>query len=455
MSAASRPRVVVVGGGLAGLQAAMACADAGASVHLLEARPRLGGATWSIARDGLEVDNGQHVFMRCCDRYRAFLDRLGVGDRVMLQPRLAVPVLAPGRTPAWIRRHRLPAPAHLAPSLLGFSLLSPLARLRAALSARAFQGLDPDDPSLDEQALGDWLRARGESAASIDRLWDLLIRPTLNLPAADASLALAARVLRTGFLDRADGADVGWSRVPLEHLHAGPAAQVLAAAGARIDRRARVERVEPAADGPVRVRLRDGDLEADAVIVALPPGDAARVLGGMAGIDTGRAAALGRSPIVNLHSVWDRRVLPHAFAAGLDTPVQWIFDRSEGAGLERGQYVTVSLSAGDAYEGRPTAALRALFEPALRALLPAARGARLERFFVTCEREATFLQRPGTRRHRPAPGRLAPGVHLAGAWTDTGWPATMESAVRSGEAAAHSVLAELGRGRGPAARRAA
>lgn len=440
----SAPRVVVIGGGLAGLRAALACADAGARVQLLEARPRLGGATWSFERDGLEIDNGQHVFMRCCTAYLDWLRRLGVRDRVTLQPRLSVPLLAPGRPLAWIRRNALPAPAHLAGSLLRFPGLPFADRLRAARSARAFARLDPEDPALDEVALGTWLAERGEGDASIDRLWDLLVRPTLNLPARDASLALAARVMQTGFLERSDGADMGWSEVPLARLHAEPAEAALRAAGAVLERRARALRIET---GPLRrpcVWLGDRSLAADAVIVAVPPRAAARLLSGLGGIDEARASALGRSPIVNLHVVFDRQVTPHAVAAGVDSPLQWIFDRTRSAGLAHGQYLTVSLSAATAYEGQPVASLRARFEPALRALLPEARGARIERFFVTCEREATFHQGAGARRLRPAPGRLVPGIHLAGAWTDTGWPATMEGAVRSGLAAARSALAEVG-----------
>ncbi|MBS1107525.1 MAG: phytoene dehydrogenase, partial [Deltaproteobacteria bacterium] len=219
----SESHVVVVGGGLAGLQAALECADAGARVTLLEARPRLGGATWSTTRGDLEIDNGQHVFLRCCTAYRGFLARVGSEDRVTLQSRLAVPVAAPGRGVAWIRRHALPSPAHLAPSLLRFHHLPFGARVHAALTAQRIAGLDLGDPALDLQRFGDWLAAHGESAAAIDGFWDLLVRPTLNLPARDASLALAAKVFQTGFLEETDAADVGWATLPLRAVHADPA----------------------------------------------------------------------------------------------------------------------------------------------------------------------------------------------------------------------------------------
>jgi squalene-associated FAD-dependent desaturase len=441
------PHVAVVGGGLAGLAAAVACADAGIRVTLLEARPRLGGATWSTRHEGLEVDNGQHVFLRCCSAYRGFLARLGVADRVTLQPRLAVPVAAPGRRVAWIRRHRLPSPAHLAPSLLRFHHLPPRARLHAAWTARRIAALPLSDPHLDTQRFGDWLAAQGESAEAIDGFWDLLVRPTLNLPAREASLALATKVFQTGFLERPDAADVGWATVPLRAVHAEPAERLLRAAGAEVHVRRRVGAIEVAPGRLPALRLADGRLEADALILAVPHDAAAALLPAGARVDRAALRALGAAPIVNLHVVFDRPVTRHPLLAALDSPLQWIFDRSAAAGLERGQYLAVSLSAADAWVGVAQAELRRVFLPAFAALLPAARSARVERFFVTVERAATFRQGPGTRAARPGPDVGVPRLRLAGAWTDTGWPATMEGAVRSGEAAAQEVLAELGRAR--------
>jgi squalene-associated FAD-dependent desaturase len=436
--------VVVVGGGLAGLTAALDCADAGARVTLLEARPRLGGATWSARRGELEVDNGQHVFLRCCTAYRALLARFGVEHLVTLQPRLAVPVAAPGRRTAWIRRAPLPSPAHLAPSLLRFHHLPFAERLHAARTARRIAALDLADPTLDRVRFGDWLRSAGESQAAVDGFWDLLVRPTLNLPARDASLALATKVFQTGFLERADAADVGWALAPLRAVHGDPALRALHAAGANVLLRAPVAALEA---GPGRrpcVVSRGASLEADAVVLAVPHEEAAALLPAGARADRAGWRALGRAPIVNLHVVFDRPVLREPLLAAIDSPLQWIFDRTASSGLARGQYLAVSLSAADAYLGLPQAALRARFLPAFEALLPAARGARVERFFVTAERAATFRQAPGTRAARPGPDVGLPRVFLAGAWTDTGWPATMEGAVRSGHAAARSALAALG-----------
>ena len=183
-----------------------------------------------------------------------------------------------------------------------------------------------------------------------------------------------------------------------------------------------------------------GTLQADAVILAVPYEDALELLpaGALAaGVDPAR---LGASPIVNLHVVYDRKVTELPFAAGVGTPVQWVFDRTSSSGLTDGQCLAVSLSGADAFISRSVEELRAEFLPALAELFPAAATAEVTSFFVTREPRATFRGVPGTARHRPGAVTGAPGLYLAGAWTDSGWPATMEGAVRSGLAAARAAL---------------
>jgi uncharacterized protein with NAD-binding domain and iron-sulfur cluster len=182
-------------------------------------------------------------------------------------------------------------------------------------------------------------------------------------------------------------------------------------------------------------------LDAAAVVVAVPHDRAADLLPDGALPDVTVLRRLGTSPIVNLHVVYDRPVLDLPFAAAVRSPVQYLFDRTRSAGVERGQYLAVSLSGAQREMAMSPAELRGRFEPALAELLPAARGARIERFFVTREHAATFRAAPGTRALRPGPRTAIPGLVLAGAYTATGWPATMEGAVRSGEAAANEALA--------------
>jgi squalene-associated FAD-dependent desaturase len=440
----SRPRVAIVGGGLAGITAALDCAERDLAVTLVEVRPRLGGAAYSFERDGLWLDNGQHVFLRCCSAYRALLERLGTTASTVLQDRLAIPVLAPGRDPAWLRRSALPAPLHLAGSLLRYGHLSPGERIAAARAALALSRVDSDDPETDRRSFGDWLHQHGQSANAIEGLWDLIARPTLNLRVEDASLAAAAFVFRVGLLERADAGDVGYARVPLQRVHGDAAQRALQDANVDVRLGWRAERIDVGADGSLAVTGGADELAADAVVLAVPHERARGLLPDGALRDIGDVAGLGTSPIVNLHIVYDRPVLELEFAAAIGSPVQYVFDRTASSGLGHGQCLAVSLSAADAEVAATGDELREQFLPALAALLPAARDARVERFVVTREHVATFRAAPGTQRLRPGPRTTINGLALAGAWTDTGWPATMEGAVRSGHAAARVALAALG-----------
>jgi squalene-associated FAD-dependent desaturase len=433
-------KAVVVGGGLAGLAAALELADGGASVTLLEARSRLGGATFSFEREGRVLDNGQHVALRCCTEYLAFLDRIGAADLLPVQRRLRVPVLRPGKPPAELARNGLPAPLHLGASLLRYAPLSLRERVGAIRAALGLRRLDPDDPALDELTFGDWLRARGQSARAIAGLWDLICLPTVNLPADEASLAAAARVFRTGLLDAADACDLGVPAVPLSELHAEPAAAALAGAGAEVSTGAAVRAVRR--DGErLQVQLDDATLDADAVVVAVPHTAVAQLVPDGT-VDAGALERLATSPIVNVHVHYDRRVLHEPFAAALESPLQWLFDRTASSGVAEGQLVAISLSHAVDASGRSVAELRERLLPELERLLPAAREARVLDVAVTHEPRATFRAAPGSRRLRPGPVTSVPGLYLAGSWTDTGWPATMESAVRSGLAAARAALAD-------------
>ncbi|WP_255727656.1 hydroxysqualene dehydroxylase HpnE [Frankia sp. CIT1] len=451
-------RLVVVGGGLAGLSAALVAADAGADVTVLEARPRLGGATASFARDGMWVDTGQHVFMRCCTAYRAFLRRLGVVHLTTLQDRLDVPVLlARSGARARLRRTRIPwpAPLHLTPALLGYRAFPIGQRLRAALAAYRLGRLDPSRPEVDGASFGSWLAGQRQSPATIEALWELLTVATLNAPADSASLGLAATVVRTGLLERADAGDIGWADVPLQRLHGEAAAAELADVGAEVRTGVKVRELTKTASG-WRVVTDSGPIDADSVILAVPPPAAAALLPAGAVENQDRFADLGSAPIVNVHMIYDRTVLECPFLAVVGSPVQWVFDRTASSGIAASppaagagadhpsragaQYLAISLSAADEWIDRPAAEIRAIFVEEMRRLLPAARNAEAIEVFVTRERTATFRQAPGTYALRPGPATALPGLALAGAWTDTGWPATMEGAVRSGLAAAKVAL---------------
>ncbi len=447
--------IVVVGGGLAGLSAGIACADGGSKVTLFEGRPRLGGATWSFERNGLVFDNGQHVFLRCCAAYRRFLGRLGTADRAVLQHRLAVPVLRPdtqGGEPqvAWLRRSGLPAPAHLVGSLVRYRHLSLAERARVGRAVSALRRLSLDAPGLDSETFASFLSRQGQSRDAIARLWELITLPTVNLSAAEMSLTLGAKVFRTGLLDRADAADVGWARVPLNALHVDPAAALLGRLGGSVHQRAKVDAIDLAPGTGQRaatgVVVNGEHVDADAVIIAVPHRAAAQLLPEGGFVRPARLEALGTSPIVDVHVVYDRKVTEYEIAAGVDTPVQYVFDRTVAAGLDpaAGQVLAVSISGADAEHGERPEALIERYTGALRDLFPRARSATVVDAVVSREHEATFRGAPGTAGLRPGPETGFERLYLAGAWTDTGWPATMESAVLSGTRAAVHALRVVG-----------
>jgi uncharacterized protein with NAD-binding domain and iron-sulfur cluster len=494
--------VVVVGGGLAGITAAIALREVGADVTLLEARPRLGGATCSFSRDGLVVDNGQHVFLRCCTAYRGLLGRLGMTGSVVLQDRFDVTVLRPGpqARQARLRRNALPGPLHMAAALAAYPLLPVSERLMVGRAALAMKRLDPASPAVDQLRLGDWLAARGQSERARRALWDLFTVSALNIAGDDANLALAATVVQTALLGQRDAADIGVPAVPLGDLHGQAAMDLLRRQGADVRLNAKVAAIEtgqaagfsdgravtdgraftvrlgrhadpaPAGNGALTAlngavgwnsgrrgtangEVSTGAIEADGVVIAVPPEQAARLLPPAATAAV-RAAdswrGLGSSPILNVHVIYDRKVMSPLFVAATDSPVQWVFDRTAQSGLARdhgrvaGQYIAVSVSAADEMVDLPAAKLREIFVPALGELFPAAAVARVTDFFVTRERRATFRQQPGCERLRPAAATGLPGLALAGAWTDTGWPDTMEGAVRSGLNAARELRRSLG-----------
>jgi squalene-associated FAD-dependent desaturase len=453
----SSPHAVVVGGGLAGVTSALRLADAGLRVTLLETRPRLGGLAFSFRRDSpageLAVDNGQHVHLRCCTAYRWFLGRVDGAELAPVQRRLDVPVLdaATGRL-GRLRRSELPVPLHLARGLATYPHLSLAERASVSRAALALRRLDPADPALDGVDFAGWLRAHGQSERAVEALWDLVGLATLNARAPDASLGLAAMVFRTGLLTDPGAADIGVSRVPLGELHDQRAGRALEKAGVRTVLQARARRLalRPHSGG-WRVTVHQGrgpdeDLVAGAVVLAVPHQEAYRLLPEGALADPGALRRIGTSPILNVHVVYDRRVLCAPFFAALGSEIQWVFDRTAQSGLTgRGQYLAVSQSAAREIIDEPVSALRERFLPQLAALLPRARTATVRDFFVTRERSATFAPTPGVGRLRPGARTGLPGLYLAGAWTDTGWPATMESAVRSGLTAAGEALTVLGR----------
>jgi hypothetical protein len=392
-------KVAVVGGGLAGLAAALELVDARHEVTVYEARPRLGGAVQTLPdREGdpsPPPDNGQHIALGCFTEYLAFLDRIGEAGSYERRPMVLPVIDEHGR--------RADAKPNLA-ALMGYAHVPLRDRVRIPLttvrcrSAHARPG----------ETFGDLLRRLGASDASVERFWDVFIRPALNLPADQVDAAAGLFTVRTALLGPRASSDLILPTKPLGWMHGDAAGRALEAAGATIETGVRVDDPE--------------QLDVDAVVVATPTHE------------------LEHSPIVSIHLLFDRRLLDTGLAALLGSDAHWVFDRGALTGHEpeQGQYLTVVSS------GVPelmSVRGRDLVDLIAAQVTERLGDAELLWSRVSREPEATIALRPGIER--PKPGLVRHGLARAGAWTETGWPATMESAVRSGHAAARALLSDV------------
>ena len=401
-------KVAVVGGGLAGLSAALELVDAGHEVELHEARPTLGGAVQTLPRrDGdpePPPDNGQHIALGCFTVYLGFLERVGQAASLR-RARLELPVIGGDGTVASIR--------HSPVALLRYPFV-PLRDRVGILRILAGRG----GPST-AKTFGDLLRAQGQSQEAVDRFWDVFMRPALNLRSDEASVEAGLFTLKTALQSGRSASQLLLPTRPLGEMHGNAAGKALAAAGATVHLEARVESLD--------------ELDADSVVVALPPRESARLLGEP-------EPALEDSPIVSVHLWFDRSLLPHPLAALLGSDAHWVFDRGELTGHrpERGQYLTVVSSGAPelmALRGRELA------DRIAGEVTDRLGDAELLWSRVSREPAATIAVRPGSEQERRGPQTERPNVTRAGAWTATGWPPTMEGAVRSGHAAARALTA--------------
>jgi squalene-associated FAD-dependent desaturase len=399
-------RAAVVGGGLAGCAAALELAGLGNSVVVHEARPTLGGAVQTLpARDGdpsPPPDNGQHIALGCFTEYVAFLTQVGAAGSLRRIP-LSLPVAdESGRwstiTPLAIalRRYR-----HLP--------FRDRAAIRALLRLRALDARAHDDVSF-----GDLLLGLGQTERALDRFWDVFVRPALNLRCREVSAATGIFTVQRGLLAGRRASDVLLPTAPLGDMHGRAVRAALEDRGVIVETNSRVDDLDR--------------LDADAAVVAVPPKESALLLGEP-------EPALEDSPIVSVHLLFDRPILRYPLAALLASDAHWIFDHGAltGHAPASGQYLTiVSSGAPELMELRGRDLVGRLAGQLTDRLGPAD----LVWSRVSREPRATVALRPGTAAQRPGPVTSRPNVTRAGAWTDTGWPATMESAVRSGRAAA-------------------
>jgi zeta-carotene desaturase len=440
----------VVGGGVAGMSAACALAEAGLRVQLVERRGYLGGRASSYLHPGVDeiIDNCQHVLFGCCTNLVGFYRRIGTADRIhwtsemtMIEPGGRQSQLGPSK----LAGIELPAPLHGLPKLLSshaFSLADKIAL------ARAFTALMRPVPAYSRESLDAWLRRHGQTRGAIERFWRLVIASALNADLESIAMPYAAKVIRELFMNSAYAGSMGMSKVPLSELYAG-VAPFVEARGGSVHLNTFLEGadwVDSAAKW--RIRTRTGELCSDFLVFALPFEATGQLLPKMPDVD-GKPELVRKIeqhehwPICSVHLWFDREITELEHAVLLDRELHWMYNQSR---LQNrgGHYVELVVSATRAFAALPReeAIRQALAE--LAEFFPKVRSAKLEKAALVKEVRATFGVPPGIDEWRPHAVSPWPNCFLAGDWTATGWPSTMESAARSGHLAAEALCASLG-----------
>ena len=470
--------------------------DGGHSVTLVEKRPFLGGRAFSFFHPfrghegpeagtaesvisgegddtpgtdalgengtaGFPVDNGQHVFLGCCTYYIDFLKKLGTLEKTYLQPSLRMRVVSPagngrkGRS-GLLAGAPLPAPFHLLPSFITYPHMGVKDKLLALYALLKIRFTDRHKPELESQTFHRWLKDHGQTDRAIENFWNLLILPTLNDHVRDVSASMGMMIYQDGVLKSRTNANVGYSLVGLSGLMGDAAEEYIRSRGGRLILGKQVNELLLSEESETRaikgVCLAGGEVvQGDVYIAALPFHTLPSVL--PPGLKeeppfeaVGRLAA---APIVNVHIWYDREVMEPSsppFTAFLDSPLQWVFDKRSILALsgnshqtpDEGQYICISVSGAWEYADKPKEEIRRIFTEAMAQAFPRARDAEVKELLIV-KSTATFRCTPGSTQLRPTNATPVRNLFLAGDWTATGWPSTMESAVRSGVAAAQAI----------------
>jgi len=422
------PKVLIAGGGLAGLSAAAALGSAGFEVDLFEARPFLGGraTSYAVPAGGEEIpeqiDNCQHILLRCCVNLLDFYGRLGVRDRIQFYKEFYF--LEPGGRISVLRRGRLPAPLHFAGSFLGLHCLDRHDKAKIARAMMALRRERTRRKDLEKISMLDWLLQKRQTPHAIDRFWRQVLVSAVNEDLDKMAAIHGFKVFWLGFLARADSYEMGVPTVPLGDLYTVDSWKRLG--NVRMHFRAPVEGIDDAG-----FTVAGDRHTADHYISALPF-ERLEALGLP-------APKLEHSPITGVHLWFDREVttLPHATL--LDRTIQWMYNK------DRGRYLQLVVSASRDLTPLTRNEIIEIAIGDLRLYFPRVLDAKVVKAHVVKEQRATFSAAPETEALRPTsesgPGKLI----LAGDWTRTGWPATMEGAVRSGYLAAEAVTRAAGK----------
>ena len=442
--------VAVVGGGVAGMAAACALAESGLKVHLIERRSYLGGRAGSYLHPGVNevIDNCQHVLFGCCTNLIAFYRRIGALDKIHWTADMTM--IEPGGRRSILGPAPLPAPLHGLPRLLACSAFSFRDKLSLARAFSALLGADPQHSRT--ESLAAWLARHRQSRGAVERFWKLVVASALNAEIEQIAVPYAAKVIRELFMNSAGAGRMGINTAPLSELYDGIEG-LLRKNGSSVHLNANVERLAwnaPASQWTVSARGHA--LTADFLVLALPFEALAKLLSQMPaapGVDELRRQIARHEhwPICSAHLWFDREITELDHAVMLDREIHWLFNRSKLQPWRKteGSYIEVEVSASRAYAARARNDAIALTLRELAEFFPAVQSARLLKAALVKEVRATFGVPPGIDACRPpAQASPWPASFLAGDWTRTGWPSTMESAARSGHLAAEALCAALG-----------
>ncbi len=440
--------VAIVGGGLAGLAAGCALADAGLRVTLFERRPYLGGRASSYEHPGTGevVDNCQHVLLGCCTNLIHFYERLGVREKIRWFDELTF--IEPGGRTSRMSPSLLPAPMHNVPAFLRAKMLSVKDKLAIARAMAKMSRRLPEDS---EENFLSWLKRNKQTERAIERFWKTVLVSALNEDLDRMSVRYAAQVFRESFMKSAAAGRMGLPSIPLSDLY-GSAAEYIRARGGQVLLRSVVTAIGPKQNS-VGVFSNSGEQQFDCLVVAAPFQTVANLLPADAAAAPikQQLAYFEGSPITGIHLWFDREIttLPHAVL--LDRTIQWMFHKSKfhesGEKAGTGSYVELVVSASKSLVQKSREEILELATRELAEFFPSVRNAKVVKAAVIKEIFATYAILPGLDKHRPKAQTQWPNIFLAGDWTSTGWPATMEGAVRSGYLAAEALTKQLGRRR--------
>ena len=441
--------VIVLGGGIAGLASALRLIQRGLKPIVLEKRPFLGGRAYSFKdrETGIEIDNGQHVFVGACKQFQKYIADLGVDDQVTLDDRVGFPVVKRGKV-TWLRGRKLPSALSNLSMLIGYKHLGITNKFRILWGLLRIKRTNLDIRH-DQLSFYDWLKGHHQNEETIENFWNLIILPSLNDDINSVNAYTGISLFKVAFLGPNKNAAIGVPLIGLSSLVGESARGLIENAGGAIKTGFSAAGIHMESGQVIGVRSQDGELvKGNAVISALPAADMISLLNRSPGMQHDffkPAESVQTAPIVAIHIWYNRPVLTEKYTAVLNSPLQWVFNDTllKSRDDDGGQHIIISLSGAWKWQDRSKGELKEIFTAEMARTFPKAKTATITRFTVVKMLEATFRVSVGSLASRLPQQTPVPGFYLAGDWTDTGWPSTMESAVRSGNLAADYVAQDI------------